>query len=87
MGRCKRVLSEWLCKYGAIDEKDKELYEYAISVWMITALPLATVLIIGSVMGMILQGILIMISFLSIRKYSGGSIQSVQGLVLFYLSW
>lgn len=69
---CAKALSVWLHKSGAISEDDRELYEYAAYVFLITVLPLLLVVIIGIVTGMLENGVLFIIPFLLLRKFSGG---------------
>ena len=66
------AITKWLVKAGAISEEDKELYEYAAFSFLFTLLPLALVLILGAVFGMLLEGVLLILPFMLIRKFSGG---------------
>ena len=67
-----KILVLWLHIYGAIDEDDEELYEYAAYISIITIFPLILSIFIGYIMERGINGILIMIPFLLIRKFSGG---------------
>ena len=65
-------ITSWLIRCEAIDEADRELYEYAVhSLWLNIA-PIFLVFLLGGVMGRIKEGILLIIPFLAIRKYAGG---------------
>ena len=66
------LLSSWLIKNEAIEPDDKELYEYAIYSFLISITPLAIFLIASGAMGMWWEGILIILPFMVIRKFSGG---------------
>lgn len=68
---CKGI-SNWLIDSHAIDEDDRELYEYAIYSMLITISPLLLVLVIGAFMGTLGEGLVLLIPFMCIRKYSGG---------------
>lgn len=65
-------ITRWLIKNGAINDIDKELYEYALYSMLITISPLLVVIIIGIGMGTLLEGVLLIIPFMCIRKFSGG---------------
>ncbi len=62
----------WLLNAGAISADDRELYEYAVYSVLFTLTPLSWVFIIGLILGMPLQGVLFLLPFLFIRKFSGG---------------
>lgn len=65
-------ISAWLIKHNAIESEDRELYEYAIYSFIITFSPLFLVLLISSIIGKLLEGIVIIIPFMVLRKFSGG---------------
>ena len=72
MERLTKGITEWLIANKAVDEKDRQLYEYAIHSMLITISPLFLVLIIGIVMGTLVEGVFLIIPFMCIRKFSGG---------------
>ena len=72
MEHISRALSGWLIQQNAIEPSDRELYEYAICSFLISVMPLAIFLIASGVIGMLLEGLLIIIPFMIIRKFSGG---------------
>lgn len=72
MERVLSVLSNWLVRQDAIKPDDRELYEYAIYSFLISVMPLAIFLIAGGVIGMLPEGLLIVIPFMITRKFSGG---------------
>lgn len=61
-----------LIQKGSIPEEDRELYEYAVFNLVITVSPLVIVMIVGCLMRIPLKGVLFIIPFLVIRKFSGG---------------
>lgn len=63
---------KWLLRAGAISQNDKELYEYAAYSFLFSLLPLCLVIVLGSIIGMLVEGILMMLPFMMIRKFSGG---------------
>ena len=65
-------VSRWLLKAGAISSEDEELYEYAAYSFLFSLAPMALVLIIGGILGMWLEGVLLILPFMLIRKFSGG---------------
>lgn len=67
-----RVLSGWLVQQNAIEPSDRELYEYAMYSFQVSVMPLAIFLIASGVIGMLSEGLLIVIPFMVMRKFSGG---------------
>ena len=65
-------VAKWLLEKGAISADAKPLYEYAFFCFLITALPVITVSIIGLVAGMFWEGLMLIAPFVFIRKFSGG---------------
>ena len=57
---------------GAISSCDKELYQYALNSLVLLISPLLMSVIIATIMGIPVNGVLIVIPFMTIRKYSGG---------------
>lgn len=72
MHRISRIISKWLLSAGAISSNDQEIYEYAVYSVLFSLIPLILVFIIGSFLGMAIEGILFLLPFLLIRKFSGG---------------
>lgn len=62
----------WLIKHDAIKSEDRELYEYAVHSFIMTLAPLILISIMGAFMGRVKEGILIILPFMFIRKFSGG---------------
>lgn len=75
----------WLSEI--ISEDERELYQYAIFSIMSTIIPLIMVMIIGGILGLMKNGIVMIIPFLVIRKFSGGFHAKRDGFVFFYLLW
>lgn len=67
-----RVLSGWLIQQDAIKSDDRELYEYAMYSFLVSVMPLAIFLVVSGVIGMLAEGLLIVIPFMVTRKFSGG---------------
>lgn len=70
--RIAAVTAKWLLRAGAISASDVELYEYGIYSFLFTLCPLGLVLIISIFLNMIVEGILLIIPFILIRKFCGG---------------
>lgn len=72
MGYVLKALSGWLVQQNAIKSSDRELFEYAMYSFLVSVMPLAIFLIASGVIGMLPEGLLIVIPFMVIRKFSGG---------------
>ena len=70
--RIAAVTAKWLLQAGAISASDVELYEYSIYSFLFTLCPLGLVLIISVFLHMVVEGILLIIPFIIIRKFCGG---------------
>ena len=62
----------WLFRHNAIKAEVRVLYEYAIYSLIITVSPLFLVILISGIMGKLCEGIVIIIPFMVLRKFSGG---------------
>lgn len=72
MERILRALSGWLVQQDAIEPDDRELYVYAMYSLLVSVMPLAIFLVVSGVIGMVAEGLLIVIPFMVTRKFSGG---------------
>lgn len=70
--RCAGKITTWMIKQDAVVPRDRELYEYAVYSLILTVSPLVLVMVIGGLMGMFTEGIVLIIPFMAIRKFSGG---------------
>ena len=70
--RIAERMADSLARNSIIDESEKELYVYAVYTLVSQVFPLILVMITGALMGKIMEGILFIIPFLCIRKFSGG---------------
>lgn len=70
--RIAAVTAKWLLHAGAISASDVELYEYGIYSFLFTMCPLGLVLILSVFLNMVIEGILLIIPFILIRKFCGG---------------
>ena len=65
-------VSCWLIRQNAIKEEDKELYEYAVHSFTVSAIPVLLFVLLGGIVEMLYESILIILPFMLLRKYSGG---------------
>lgn len=72
IGKMSSRIVKWLLRAGAISENDRELYEYAAYSFLFSLLPLVLVMILGGISGMLVEGVLMIVPFMLIRKFSGG---------------
>lgn len=72
MERIARKTTAWLIQYEAIAPEDRELYEYAIYTMLITIAPIVMAFIIGGVLGAFWEGLIMIMPFMCVRKFSGG---------------
>lgn len=66
------VMTEWLQRKGAIAEEDKHLYSYAAYSIIFGLLPLFLAISLGVLFQMVYEGLLLIIPYMLIRKFSGG---------------
>lgn len=65
-------ITDWLIRTKAIEESDKELYQYAVHSLFLTVLPIVLSIVIGLIFKVPLNGLLVILPFSFLRKYSGG---------------
>lgn len=70
--KAANILAKWLLKTGAISEVDRELYEYGIYSFLFTLIPLFAVIVLSFPFHITLEGILFIIPFIFLRKFTGG---------------
>lgn len=66
------IVVDWMIRCNAIDDTDRELYRYALHSLLLMVLPLILAGSIGFCMGNVKQGIILILPFMVIRKFSGG---------------
>lgn len=67
-----KSLISWLIQHDAINEHDKELYEYAVYSILLTISPIFFSIVIGWILGLLKESIIMVLPFTIIRKFSGG---------------
>ncbi len=68
----EEAILNWLIGEKTINEEERELYEYALSVLWSSVSLLILVLIVGVITGTVREGLLFLLPFLIMRKFSGG---------------
>lgn len=66
------AVAEWLIQKQAIEETERELYEYAVHSLIMLIAPLFMALGIGGLFGEFEMSIVFILPFMILRKYSGG---------------
>lgn len=67
-----KVTAKWLLRAGTISASDVDLYECGIYSFLFTLCPLGLVLIISLFLGMMPEGVLLILPFILVRKFCGG---------------
>ncbi len=68
----KKQIVRWLIDKNCIVEEDAELYEYALGNILFSVLPFLGGIVEGIIMGDVLSSLFIILSFVTIRRSSGG---------------
>lgn len=66
------TLAEWLTKERAISENDRPLFAYAVYSLLFGLSPMLIAIILGLIFNMLCEGVVMIIPFIIIRKFSGG---------------
>ena len=72
MASGRKLIINWLIKSKAIKDDERELYEYALYSIVLLLSPAFISIAIGCIMGIPINGVLMVIPFLFLRKFSGG---------------
>ena len=72
MEQVARKTVSWLIKQRAVEEEKRKLYEYAVQSFLWNIAPFLYAIFIGTLMRKTWISIILIIPFMSIRKYSGG---------------
>lgn len=70
--KCANIIADWLICCKVAEEKDKELYSYAVYSIVLSLYPFALAIGFGICMGCVRQSVTIIMPFVIIRKFSGG---------------
>ena len=69
MKNISKKIIQWLVEYGVIQKEDAELYEYAVFTVYILIFTLGVSIIIGGIMGHVVESIVFIITFMIFRKF------------------
>lgn len=72
MEKCTDHVINWLIRCNVINKSEKSLYEYALHSFFLLMMPFILAGTIGFCMGMFQHGIVIILPFVILRKFSGG---------------
>ena len=72
MASGRKLIINWQIKSKAIKDDERELYEYALYSIVLLLSPAFISIAIGCIMGIPIYGVLMVIPFLFLRKFSGG---------------
>lgn len=67
-----KAVADWLVRNGAIKKSETELYQYAIESLFLSMMTIVFALLIGLLLGNVVQGIVVIMPFMFLRKFSGG---------------
>lgn len=67
-----KATTNWLIKSGAVTEEDALAYEYVVYRAIFTVIPLLMTLVFASLMKMTVEGLMMIIPFILIRRFCGG---------------
>ena len=65
-------LAEWLAMENAISENDRPLFAYAVYSLLFGLSPMFITIILGFIFDMVYEGIVLIVPFIFIRRFSGG---------------
>ena len=66
------AVSDWLVAQGAVTDKDKSLFAYAVYSFLFGMTPIVIVVVLGLIFDMLAEGLLLITPFMLLRKFSGG---------------
>lgn len=72
MERLSVAIADWMINCGVVNKEDKELYVYASQSFIMSISPLFLAIFWGICMGGVKQGLVLIIPFMMLRKFSGG---------------
>ncbi len=68
MQKCAEAVAVWLVRCQVIEEQEKKLYCYAMESFVMFWSPMILALLLGTIMGRVKEGILVIIPFMMIRN-------------------
>ena len=65
-------IADWLILQKAITTDERELYAYAVHCLFSLLYPIVFASVIGAFLGMPIEAVVMIMSFIAVRKFSGG---------------
>ena len=72
MEKCTDTVVNWMIRCNVIHEEDRELYKYALYSFFLLVSPLILAGGIGFCLGSLNHGVMLILPFVVLRKFSGG---------------
>lgn len=72
MEKCTHIVVNWMIQCKVIDDVDKELYTYALNSFFLLVTPVILAGSIGLCVGSLEHGVVLILPFVFLRKFSGG---------------
>lgn len=72
MGWLADRMVDWLIAQEAVAEEDRDLYGYAVECSLMTIVPLLLAILVGGIMRELSTGVILILPFMLLRKFSGG---------------
>lgn len=69
---CSQIMTKMLVKNNVICAEEDRIYEYGFETFLASLINITTVLIIGVISGRLIHTLLFLISYSSVRQFSGG---------------
>ncbi len=66
------AVSDWLVAQGAVTDKDKSLFAYAVYSFLFGLVPVLIIVVLGFIFSMLAEALLLITPFMLLRKFSGG---------------
>lgn len=72
MGWLADRMVDWLIVREAVSKEDRDLYEYAVVCSLMTIVPFLLAILVGGIMRELSTGVILILPFMLLRKFSGG---------------
>lgn len=72
MDKAAKLLTDYVEKKGAIERKERELYEYGFEIALEAMLSFIVCIVFATMLHMVLEGILFFVIFIPMRSFAGG---------------
>lgn len=72
IGKISSAVAAWLAREGVVADSERELFAYGMYSLLFGLMPVLLAAILGLALGMLYEGLLLVVPFMLIRKFSGG---------------